>query len=71
MISTDIITISKAEEKKNQFLYHGFYKQLLDIFMMRKNVRSRVFINPYNEEITFPDIDSKLEKVHRREKALL
>ena len=70
MISADIITISKAEEKKNQFLYHGFYKQLLDIFMMRKNVRSRVIINPYNEEITFPDIDSKLEKVHRREKAL-
>lgn len=70
MISADIITISKAEEKKNQFLYHGFYKQLLDIFMMRKNIRSRVVINPYNEEITFPDIDRKLEKIHRREKAL-
>lgn len=70
MISADIITISTAEEKKNQFLYHGFYKQLLDIFMMRKNVRSRLVINPYNEEITFPDIDSKLEKLHRREKAL-
>ena len=70
MISADIITISKAEEKKNQFLYHGFYKQLLDIFMMRKNVRSRVVINPYTEEISFPDIDSKLEKLHRREKAL-
>lgn len=70
MISTDVITISKAEEKKNQFLYHGFYKQLLDIFMMRKNIRSRLVINPYNEEITFPDIDSKLEKLHRREKAL-
>lgn len=70
MISTDVITISKAEEKKNQFLYHGFYKQLLDIFMMRKNIRSRLVINPYNEEITFPDIDSRLEKIHRREKAL-
>lgn len=70
MISADIITVSKAEEKKNQFLYHGFYKQLLDIFMMRKNVRSRVVINPYTEEISFPDIDSKLEKLHRREKAL-
>lgn len=70
MISTDVITISKAEEKKNQFLYHGFYKQLLDIFMMRKNIRSRLVINPYNEEITFPDIDSKLEKLHRREKSL-
>ena len=70
MISTDVITISKAEEKKNQFLYHGFYKQLLDIFMMRKNIRSRLVINPYNEDITFPDIDSRLEKIHRREKAL-
>jgi hypothetical protein len=70
MISTDVITISKAEEKENQFLYHGFYKQLLDIFMMRKNVRSKLIINPYKEEISFPDIDSKLEKLHRREKAL-
>lgn len=70
MISTDIIPVSTAEEKKNQFLYHGFFKQLLDIFMMRKNVRSRIVINPYKEEITFPDIDCKLEKLHRREKAL-
>lgn len=70
MISTDIIPVSTAEEKKNQFLYHGFYKQLLDIFMMRKNVRSRIIINPYKEEITFPDIDCRLEKLHRREKAL-
>jgi hypothetical protein len=70
MMSSDVITISKAEEKENQFLYHGFYKQLLDIFMMRKNVRSKLIINPYKEEISFPDIDGKLEKLHRREKAL-
>lgn len=70
MINSDIITVSKAGEKKTQFMYHGFYKQLLDIFIMRKNIRSRLVINPYNEEITFPEIDSRLEKVHRREKAL-
>ena len=70
MISADEITIRTEEEKSNQFLYHGFYKQLLDIFLVRKNLRSRLFIQPYTEEITFPDIDEKLSKLHRREKAL-
>lgn len=70
MLSSDIIPIRTAEEKHNQFLYHGFYKQLLDIFLIRKNVRSRLYIQPYTEEFLFPDIDEKLTKLHRREKAL-
>lgn len=70
LVNTDVLSISTAEEKKQQFLYHGFYKQLLDIFLIRKNVRSRLFVQPYKEEIYFPDIDCKLGKVHRREKAL-
>lgn len=70
MLSTDYISVPTAEEKSNQFLYHGFYKQLLDIFLVRKNIRSRIHINPYKEDIYFPDIDRKLEKLHRREKAL-
>ena len=69
-VNTDVLSISTAEEKKQQFLYHGFYKQLLDIFLIRKNVRSRLVIHPYKEEIYFPDIDCKLQKLHRREKAL-
>lgn len=70
LINSDIIPVSTAEEKKKQFLYYGFYKQLLDIFLIRKNVRSRIIIHPYKEDIYFPDIDKKLEKLHRREKAL-
>ncbi|MCF0185350.1 MAG: hypothetical protein HUJ98_02545 [Bacteroidaceae bacterium] len=70
MLSSDIKVVPTAEEDSNQFLYHGFYKQLLDIFLIRKNVRSRIYINPYTEDITFPDIDSRLSKLHRREKAL-
>ena len=70
MIRADEITIRTEEEKCDQFLYHGFYKQLLDIFLVRKNIRSRLFIQPYTEEITLPDIDEKLAKLHRREKAL-
>lgn len=70
LISSDIISVSTVEDKNQQFLYHGFYKQLLDMFLIRKNVRSRLVIHPYKEEIYFPDIDCKLEKLHRREKAL-
>lgn len=70
LISSDTISVSIAEDKNQQFLYHGFYKQLLDMFLIRKNVRSRMVIHPYKEEIYFPDIDCKLEKLHRREKAL-
>lgn len=70
MLSSDNINVSKVEEKKNQFLYHGFYKQLLDIYLIRRNVRSTVNVHPYKEEILMPDIDMKLIKLHRREKAL-
>lgn len=70
MLSSDNINVSKVEEKKNQFLYHGFYKQLLDIYLIRRNVRSTVNVHPYKEEILMPDIDMKLTKLHRREKAL-
>ncbi|WP_024994393.1 hypothetical protein [Phocaeicola paurosaccharolyticus] len=70
MLSADCISVSTAEEKSHQFLYHGFYKQLLDIFLIRNSVRSKLYINPYREEIYFPDIDNKLDKLHRREKAL-
>ena len=70
MLSSDFISVKTSEEKQKQFLYHGFYKQLLDIFLIRKSIRSRVLIQPYTEEIIFPDIDQKLDKLHRREKAL-
>lgn len=70
MLSSDNINVSKVEEKKNQFLYHGFYKQLLDIYLIRRNIRSTVNVHPYKEEILMPDIDMKLTKLHRREKAL-
>lgn len=70
MLSTDVVVMSNNKEQRNQFLYTGFYKLLLDTHLMRKHVRSRVFINPYKEEIFFPDIDTVLSGLHRREKAL-
>ena len=70
MLSSDTISVSTAEEKRNQFMYSGFYKLLLDIFLLRKNIRSRLVIKPFTEMIYFPEVDQKLDKIHRREKAL-
>lgn len=70
MLSSDLFVVNTSEERDNQFHFHGFYKQLLDIFLVRRNIRSAIHINPYKEEIIFPDIDSKATGLHRRERAL-
>lgn len=70
MLSSDVYVVSTSEERDHQFHFHGFYKQLLDIFLIRKNIRSRIVIDPYREEIFFPDIDAKATGLHRRERTL-
>ncbi len=70
MLSGDVAVVSASGDRDGRFYFHGFYKQLLDIFLMRRNIRSVVHINPYREEILFPGIDAKATGVHRREKAL-
>lgn len=70
IMSSDVYVINTSEEKDNQFHFHGFYKQLLDIFLTRRNIRSTIVIDPYKEEIFFPEIDAKATGLHRRERAL-
>lgn len=70
MLSGDVIVVDSSEGRDNRFQFHGFYKQLLDIFLVRRNIRSAVLVNPYKEEIYFPDIDTKAIGLHRRERAL-
>lgn len=59
MLNSDVYVVNTSEERDSQFHFHGFYKQLLDIFLIRKNIRSRIVIDPYKEEIAFPDVDAK------------
>lgn len=70
MLSSDYLLVTNNKEDLRRFIYTGFHKLLLDTHLMRRNVRSRVFINPYKEDIYFPDIDMHLDGLHRREKAL-
>lgn len=57
-------------EERGRFVYAGFYKQILDIHMLQKGVRSTVLIDTIREEISFPEAEIKIDKLHRREKAL-
>lgn len=70
MLPSDVYIVKTSEERDSQFHFHGFYKQLLDIFLIPRNIRSTILINPYREEIVFPDIDAKATGLHRRERAL-
>lgn len=70
MLSSDVYVVNTSEERDSQFHFHGFYKQLLDIFLVRRNIRSTIQLDPYKEEIVFPDIDAKALGLHRRERAL-
>lgn len=70
LLSTDVYVVNASEESNSQFQFHGFYKQLLDIFLIRKNIRSSILLDPYKEEIFFPEIDTRATGLHRREKAL-
>ena len=63
-------SIRYLREESGRFIVCGIHKQIFDILMLRKGIRSRVVVDPANESIFFADADIELEKVHRREKAL-
>jgi hypothetical protein len=70
MLSSDVVVVSNVEEGKNQFLYSGFYKQIFDIYLSRRGVRSSVVIDTQRKELRMPEIDVRLEGLHRKEKSL-
>lgn len=71
IFNSDVHVVKTFAEREGRFNYQGFYKQLLDLFLIRKNIRSKIIIDPYRQEIFFPDIDARLEGgVHRKERVL-
>lgn len=70
MLSSDVYIVNSSEERDNQFHYHGFYKQLLDIFLNKKDKRSQIILKPHKNKIIFPEIGASADGMHRRERAL-
>lgn len=64
------LKLNYIQESKGRFIFTGYYKQIFDILMLRKGVRSSVVLDPLRERIYFPEADARIEKIHRREKAL-
>lgn len=62
--------LNYLQEEQGRFVFKGFYKQIFDIMMLRRGVRSTVVIDTYRQRIYFPEADVVIDKIHRREKAL-
>lgn len=62
--------LNYIQEAKGRFIFTGYYRLVFDILMLRKGVRSPVVIDPLRERIFFLEVDAKIDKIHRREKAL-
>lgn len=62
--------LNYLQEQKGRFIFRGFYRQLLELIMLQKGIRSKILIDTNKGEIVFPEADVKIEKLHRREKAL-
>lgn len=52
------------------FVYKGFHRQVFDLLMLRKGIKSTIVVDTLSGSIRFPDADAEIVKVHRREKAL-
>ena len=62
--------LNYLREEKGRYIFTGFYKQIFDIYMVRKGIKSPVVIDVYRGHIRFSEADLKIEKLHRREMAL-
>lgn len=62
--------LNYIKEEEGRLVFAGFYKQIFDIYMLCKGVKSTVVIDIYRGTIRFPEAGLKAEKLHRREKAL-
>ncbi len=65
----DSFVVSNKQDVAGRFLYMGFYKQLFDIFMLQREVRSTILVDTLKEQIGLPELDIVLRRLHRKEKA--
>lgn len=69
MISANELIVPNIEDSEGQFLYHGFYKQLFDIYTIRNGVVSSLVVNLSKSSIYLPELELRLDGLRRKEKA--
>jgi len=70
LLSSDSIIISNPKKSNGRFVYSGFYKQVFDIYMLQKEIRSSILIDTIKESIILPELNETLGSLHRKEKAM-
>lgn len=61
--------LNYLHEEPGRFVYKGFYRQVFDLHMLRRGIKSRIVVDTVRGCISLPDADTVID-VHRREKAL-
>jgi hypothetical protein len=70
LLSSDVRVVKHSQEDAGQFMYYGFYKQLFDVYVIQKGVRSNLLIDLVGERILLPGLGREIKGLHRRDKAL-
>ncbi len=70
LLSSDVRVVKHSQQDAGQFMYYGFYKQLFDVYVIQKGVRSNLLIDLVGERILLPGLGREIKGLHRRDKAL-
>ena len=62
--------VKSTEEAHGQFMYHGFYKQLFDIYVLQRGVKSGILLDLIKGSLFLPELSLEITGLHRRDKAL-
>lgn len=70
MLSAATRFVKSAEESHGQFMYHGFYKQLFDIYVLQRGVKSGILLDLIKGGLFLSELAVEIAGLHRRDKAL-
>lgn len=70
MLSSATRFVKSTEEAHGQFMYHGFYKQLFDIYVLQRGVKSGILLDLIKGSLFLPELSVEISGLHRRDKAL-
>lgn len=69
MMNAEYSILKNIYNGNDRFIYSGVYKQIIDLCLMKENIKSSLLLDTMNGKIIFPEIQEEL-KVSRSERAL-
>lgn len=69
LMNAESVIVPNNEEADEQFLYHGFYKQLFDMYTIQQGISSSLLIDFDKGEIQLPEAGTTIAGLRRKEKA--